>query len=228
MKKTIIILAALLFTIGANAQNVKFGLKGGLNLSQISEMTIKESGEKDASFDVAPDMLMGFHVGGLVNISFGEFFGLQPELFFSTQGGKSSNAFGLADFSEYIDGIEFKFKLNYINVPVLFEVKPITNFSLLVGPQIGLNMSRTISISGGGESATISGSDFDDMFEGEAKFSKIDFAAVVGAQYAVMGKFLISARYNLGFAPIFKSEVSDIKVTGGANRVIQVNIGWLF
>ena len=216
MKKTIVILTALLFTIGLNAQEVKFGLKGGLNLSQLSKSTVEMGGYEETG--EASDMLMGFHVGGLLNVGFGEFFGLQPELMFSMQGGKETES-----------GVDVKFKLNYINVPVLFEVKPLTGFSLLVGPQIGLNISRAMSMSSGGMSATVSGSDFDDALKGEGlKINKIDFAAVVGVQYAVMGHFLIGARYNLGFSPVMDSDISNVKITGGANRVIQVSVGWLF
>jgi len=209
MKKLTIILTVLLFTLGVNAQNMSFGLKGGLNLSQISSSTTEVGSlkiEEDAS-----KMLTGFHLGALLNIGFGEFFGLQPELMFSMQGGKEES--------------DVKMNFNYINVPVLFEVKPITNFSLLVGPQVGLNVSRSMSY--GGES--ISGSDYDDLLkEGGEKFNTLDFAAVVGVQYTVMGKFLMGARYNLGFSPVIDTDLSNVKVTGDANRVIQLSVGWMF
>ena len=215
MKKTVVIFAALLFALGLNAQDVRFGIKAGFNLSQFSETTFKEEGYQDGKND-ASKMLPGFHVGGLINFSFGEFFGLQPELLFSTQGGK---------FEDEVFG-DTKVKYNYINLPVLFEVRPFTNFSIMVGPQVGLNVYRAFSEGG----ITIKGSAVNDLFKEEfgVKSNTLDFAAVCGLQYLVNGNCLISARYNAGFQPVWVSDMSGYKITGMSNRVIQFSLGWVF
>jgi len=202
MKKILILVTALAMTIGATAQEnpLTYGVKAGINLSQISAQTGDFEGD-------ASDMKIGFFVSGHVNYSFGEFFGIQPELSFSMQGGQ-----------EDLDGESMKMMFNYINVPVLFEVKPITNLSIFVGPQIGFNIYKGVSYMG----ETISGSDLEDGME--MKVNTIDFAAVVGLQYAINGQFLISARYNIGFTPIFDAD----GVSGLANRVIQVGVGYKF
>ncbi len=193
MKKLLIVIAALAVSVGANAQ-IKFGAKAGLNLSQIS------ASDQDGA--EATSMLPGFFVSGHANFGLGQFFGVQPELMFSMQGGKEE---------------DMSMHLNYINIPVLFEVKPIANFSIFVGPQIGFNLYKSASAGG----VTISGSQFEEMI---AKVNTIDFAAVVGVQYAVLDHFLISARYNIGFTPTL-----DIDGVGGmTNRVIQIGVGYQF
>jgi len=202
MKKILIAAFALFIGTSVFAQEnpLTFGVQAGLNMSQLA--SDKMDGEKgDAS-----DMLAGFYIGGHANYSLGEYFGIQGELKFSMQGGKETQV-----------GQTVKLKLDYINVPVLFEVKPATNFSIFVGPQIGFNVSKTASVGG----ISISGSEFEDQI---AKINTIDFAAVVGVQYAIGGKYLLSARYNIGF-----TTVPDIKgLSGSENRVIQIGVGYKF
>jgi len=202
MKKILIAAFALFIGTSVFAQEnpLTFGVQAGLNMSQFSAP--KSGGETGD----ATDMLPGFYIGGHANYSFGEYFGLQGELKFSMQGGKESE-----------DGETLKLKLNYINVPVLFEVKPATNFSIFVGPQIGFNVSKSASAGG----VSVSGSDFEDAF---AKVNTIDFAAVVGVQYAIQGKYLLSARYNIGINSAFDQD----GLSGFANRVIQIGFGYKF
>ncbi len=214
MKKFVLILMAVALTAGVAMAQPKFGVKAGLNLSQISK-------DSDIDGDEASKMLPGLFVSGHVNFGFGEFFGFQPEVMFSMQGGKQSES-GTEMGMSY--DLTSKMKLNYINVPLLFEVKPITNFSLFVGPQIGINISKSLDASGTIAGIEIPSDLINEYIGGAIETKTIDFAAVVGVQYAIMNHFLISARYNLGFTPALDYE----GVKGSANRVIQIGIGWQF
>jgi len=182
MRKILLLAAALALTIGATAQEKPFtyGLKAGINIAQISSGTVDNGIWGILDFD-ALDMKIGFFVSGHVNYSFGQFFGIQPELSFSMQGGKQS----------WTDDIWLRAttiqtdRYSYINIPVLFEVKPITNLSIFVGPQIGFNIYKSRTTKSEGWSETISGSDFDDYLgQTDREFNSVDFAAVVGLQYA--------------------------------------------
>jgi hypothetical protein len=189
MKKILILSLALVLGIGATAQ-VKYGAKAGVNVATLSE-------PEGASFDSK----VGFFVGGLVNFSFSEIIGLQPEVVFSTQGAKEDDS---------------SLNFNYINVPILLDIKPFENFSVLVGPQIGINVYKSAKQGG----VSISGSDFEDAI---GKVNTIDFGAALGVQYAILGHFVISARYNLGFTKTLKDAEE-----GSANRVFQFGIGYTF
>jgi hypothetical protein len=108
MKRIIISAVMLLLIKGTFAQQVEYGIKGGVNLSNIAN--------DDA------DTKTGFHLGGLAHIHLTQSFAIQPEIMYSTQG------------AEYNTG---KLKLNYINIPVLGQYMFAKGFRLQTGPQLG-------------------------------------------------------------------------------------------
>jgi hypothetical protein len=122
MKKLIFTLSLIgLVATGAFAQ-VSVGIKGGLNIANQ-----KYSAE---GFSISPDALIGFHIGGYVNIAPSEKFSIQPELLFSTAGSKF-------DF----DGASTETKLSYITIPVMLKFNPAPIFNIHAGPQFGFLMS---------------------------------------------------------------------------------------
>jgi hypothetical protein len=118
MKRTIIILAALAF-IGTtvSAQFFKFGIKTGLNYSQLKFDEVKDITSGDFDYKLSEDdNLTGFHIGLMSRINLFNLY-LQPEIYFNTSGGKvlvEEIASGGAT-TEYIK----KIKYNKIDVPVL-------------------------------------------------------------------------------------------------------------
>jgi opacity protein-like surface antigen len=125
--KKIILTAAAVFAFGfANAQDVKFGAKAGLNLSNFG-------GDADGY-----STKVGFQVGGFAEIKVSDKFAVQPELVFSSLGAK-------------ID--EYTTALAYLNIPVMAKYYITDGFSLEAGPQIGFLMSAKEKADG--ESADI-------------------------------------------------------------------------
>ena len=89
MKKTlslaVVALLAAVFSINAYSQTFKFGVKAGMdftNMSGFSEM-------KDKGF---MKTYTGFHVGGLMSINLPLGFEVQPELLYVQQGVNTENA----------------------------------------------------------------------------------------------------------------------------------------
>ena len=205
MKKLSVLFAVLLMTVGASAQ-FKYGVKAGINAAQLSALS-------DVPGAKATDMKIGFHAGLHMNYSFTDLIGLQYEAVFSMQGGSNKVS---------IEGTAATTKLNfnYINIPVLLEIKPFQNFSIFVGPQFGFNIFKSLSASMGGQSGSISGKEFENNM---GKVNTIDIAAIGGIQYAIMGQFLISARYNFGF-----TKTLELAKGGMCNRVIQIGVGYQF
>jgi opacity protein-like surface antigen len=199
MKKILILSLALILGIGATAQ-VKFGAKAGLNLSSFSN--VKYEGN---TLEESDGMVAGFHVGGFVNFSFGSVIGLQPEVLFSMQGGKSKST----------PAVNYTF--DYINVPVLLDIKPFANFSILAGPQIGFNVYKSATATVNGVDVTVKGGDL----EG---YKSIDFAVVGGLQYTFIEHLTIGARYNIGLTDTFSHE----NAKGAKAGVLQVSLGWTF
>ncbi|MHA4807216.1 porin family protein [Flavitalea flava] len=114
-----------------NAQ-VRFGVKGGLN---IASWTGSGSGNSSN--------LVDFHLGGLAKIYVGEGWSVQPELVYSGQGAKVSS-------------LDATFHEGYLNVPVLLKYTTSSGFFGETGPQLGFLLGAKYKT--GGNSASISSS----------------------------------------------------------------------
>lgn len=125
----IAVIAVFSFT-SVNAQDVKFGVKAGVNFASIT-------GDDTENFD----MRTSYHVGAVVEIGISERFSFQPELLYSAQGTKAKEG-----------EVEIAFKLDYLNLPLIVKYYLAEGFSLEVGPYVGLLMSAKIEAEGPGGS----------------------------------------------------------------------------
>jgi len=124
MKKIILAAIAVMAFGLTNAQQTRFGIKGGLNLSTVVGGDVENA-----------KTLVGFHVGGFAEIHVVEKFFIQPELLFSAQGAKAE-----VDF-----GNDANVKLNYLNIPVLAKYYIVDKkFSVEAGPQLGVLLSAKV------------------------------------------------------------------------------------
>jgi hypothetical protein len=128
MKKTMFMLmvatATIIATSNAHAQGdarskVYIGLKGGLNYANVYD-TQGEKFEADAK--------VGFVGGGFLSIPIGKFIGVQPEILFSQKGFKGTGVMFGTPYS-------ITRTTNYIDIPLLFSLKPVSAISLVAGPQ---------------------------------------------------------------------------------------------
>jgi hypothetical protein len=103
----------------SSKNNIKLGLKVGANYSNVFD-------SKDNQFHA--DSKFGLAVGGFLSIPFAQYFAFQPEILFSQKGFKAT---GSILGSPY----EFTRTTNFIDVPLLFAIKPSNSFTVLVGPQ---------------------------------------------------------------------------------------------
>ena len=208
MKKIILSVAAMLTFGLANAQEVEFGVKGGINIANI------------VSKDDSADSKVGFHVGAFAEIKISDKFSIQPELLFSTQGATAKE-------TVYVEGAfyngEVKFNLSYINVPVMAKFYVAKGFSLEAGPQIGFLTSAKgdveVSQVGGGPVIKQT-QDIKEMF------NTVDFGLNFGLGYKFTEKFSAGARYNLGLSDLNKEGDSDQNSI--KNSVIQISVGYAF
>ncbi len=116
MKKLLFCFAIAVFGIAnLNAQDIEFGVKGGLNFASISGDDIPDSGITTA-----------FHFGVMAEINVFDKFSFQPELLYSDQG-----------YATDTNTIVF----NYINVPLMAKYYVTERFSFEAGPQVGFMIS---------------------------------------------------------------------------------------
>lgn len=123
MKKILLsAVAVMAFGITAQAQDIAFGVKAGLNIADLG-------GDAETSGSRA-----GLHIGGLAEFKLTETFSVQPELLYSMQGAKADNG----------AGGEFDVNLDYINVPIMAKYYIMEGLSIEAGPQIGFLMSADV------------------------------------------------------------------------------------
>lgn len=207
MKKIILSAIAVMTFAFVNAQDVKYGVKGGVNISNFS-------GDTDGT-DLKSRV--GFNIGGFVEIKFSEKFALQPEILYSTQGTKFKNVGAEVGGSFYTGDINFN--LAYINIPVMFKYYGTKKFSIEAGPQIGFLTSAKSKTKLDGFNRT-NQIDVKDIFE------SIDFGLNLGAGYDFTENIFVGARYNFGLANIAKTEAGDN--TKLHNSVFSFSVGYKF
>ncbi len=137
MKKTVIIAVLLLSvtSIGIaqegskdtdNREKFQLGLKAGLNYSNAYD-TKGEQFNTDAKFGIA--------AGAFMEIPFRKYLGIQPGVLFSQKGFQAN---GMILGSPY----NFTRTTNYIDIPLLFQLKPSEFITLLAGVQYSYLLSR--------------------------------------------------------------------------------------
>lgn len=152
MIKKIAFIAVLLCLsqFSLQAQDLGGGFKVGLNSSKfLGPAETDASGVDLESFD----FLTGFHVGGLVQVKFNKYFGVQAEVLFMQRG--TSYTFEGDGFQTYVANNNAVFNttgqrktiLNinngYINVPLSATVKVVGNLHVAVGAYADFLVSST-------------------------------------------------------------------------------------
>ncbi|WP_299252064.1 porin family protein [uncultured Aquimarina sp.] len=125
MKKLFLLAIALIgFTTISNAQSFKFGVKGGVNFSNING-------------DTNLDAKTGFHIGAVAQLGIADKFAIQPEILYSAQGADNVDI-------DYVNvPILFKYKfLKFLS----FEAGP--QFGVVVNDDFQFGEPESFDVSG--------------------------------------------------------------------------------
>ncbi|MCK4538309.1 MAG: PorT family protein [Candidatus Krumholzibacteria bacterium] len=199
MKRFIIAMALVVFMTGAvSAEGMMFGIKGGLNMANIT-------GDLEDT-----KMKMAFGGGVWVNFAVTETFSIQPELFLMNKGVK-------ADIDE-----DAGIKLSYIDIPILgkFSVPTEGNFgfNFFGGPYIGFLMSAEAYYEDEEEDIK----DFTESLDYGLVFGAgFDYMLESGC-------ITFDARYALGLANLAKDDEGDDESIKNAGIQILVGYGFAF
>ena len=141
------------------------------------------------------DARIGFHGGLLIHVPVKPKLAIQPEIVYSQQGAEFTNG---------------KQKLDYVNIPFLFQYLFSNGFRLQTGPQIGILANSEFKSNNGVE------------VDNDGSYKKTDGAWVFGFSYLSSSRLGVDARYNLGLSDITKGG-SDVM-----NRVWQIGMFYQF
>ncbi|AFD08419.1 porin family protein [Solitalea canadensis] len=211
MKKLMLAIAMGVFITGnVVAQNVKFGIRGGLNLSKVSSFSYKTNNgtsEQAVSTEYKP----GFHAGVYADIGINNLISIQPEIIYSQKGYRTNYSFLGVDRTTTVS-------YNYLDIPFMAKIKTGTGFNVFAGPAVSFLMDRKVKDSGDDGSFETGDGVID-----EDNFRKADIGGVVGGEYD-FGKFNLGARYNFGLQKLDKNDAS----VKARNNNIQVSLGFNF
>jgi opacity protein-like surface antigen len=171
MKKIIFLAAGLLLAGAANAQ-IKFGVAGGANFSNI----IKTD---DPNFTTS--YKTGFNAGVTMDIHLIGPLSFDPEILYDTKGYKAQTTSG-----------EFTQRTNFIDAPLLAKIKLAPGFGIIVGPQVSFLMSTTNTYSNG--FSTVVQQRYEDDSN---RFRKSIIDGVIGVSIDLSSNVDLRARYTL-------------------------------
>jgi hypothetical protein len=189
MKKVFLFICSFYFIYSSIAQNAEFGAKAGLNVSNVTDSYYGDMSSR-----------AGLNAGVLIHIPLERSWSLQPEIYYSGEGGK------------YYTDYEHQLVLKYINVPLLFQYHVNRNVFLQTGPQAGF-LTRAKDLIGNFETGNYFTPDF----------KNVDFAWVFGLGFVSSSGLGIDARYNAGL-----SNINNIGGNVMRNNVLQIDLFYLF
>ncbi|MFP4471277.1 MAG: porin family protein [Bacteroidales bacterium] len=211
--KTVIILFLLtLGTAGLLAQNAGFGIKGGINLAN---MSIDDANDKN----IRP----GFYFGVMANLPLTMQFAVQPELLYSTRGVEMNYD---EDFLgiDIADG-ETDFKLTYLDIPLYLVFNLSEDFHFYFGPYVGFLLDAKVDTKAE-VLEFIEINDSNDLDRDHFKSTEIGLSAGLGFEF---GSFITGFNYSHGLTQVAKDDDPSEALLGDAkNNMIQVFVGFLF
>ena len=193
MKKLFMFIVAVLLVGSASAQSgIVVGPKVGLNVTNISN--IDDSKNK-----------VSFQLGAFAELRMNDFFAIQPELIYSRQG-----------FRYKYDGVKYKERVNYLNIPVLAKLYVLEDLSVDLGPQLGFALNGKSVAKHGGTTVKDKNKDLNTV--------EVSFA--LGLSYN-WDNLMFSARYNIGLSNVMDKNKSWDE-GNNKNHVFQLSVGYRF
>jgi hypothetical protein len=196
--KKIFILLLIHLSFFSFAQ-VSFGVKGGLNLSNIAIKNDASTGFLD---EENVKTSVGFHAGVYLQIPLSAKFSLIPELQYTKRGFKYDEN-GLQPTTSM--------NLNYLELPVLLSYSPIEWLGIDLGPNAAYIVSAKIKSDGHSANA-----DPD---------NKIDLSISGGVRVRINEKISILGRYNYGLTTVYEIEFRGLNnEDSGSKKTYHRNI----
>ena len=203
MKKIIILALGLCAATAANAQDVRLGVKAGLNLPNIIRI---DGNDNVTSTKVNP----GFNAGVTLDIPLTTGIAFTPEVLFASKGYKGETLAG-----------EFTQTTYFIDVPILASFKIAgSGLNIVAGPQVSFLTSTKNKLETG------LGTIESQYNEDSDRFKKSLLGGVVGLRYDINDRFDIHGRYALDLQK--NNENGTERTPEFRNQVFSVGVGVKF
>jgi hypothetical protein len=187
----------------SDQNNIKFGIKGGLNISNMFSKDVQDN-----------NTIMGFHGGLFLKLPITSALSFQPELLYTTKGSELT-------YNSFITG-KASFSLNYIEMPLLAVINLTENFNIHGGVYFasltGVKITNKSSV---------------DLFNFESDLKKSDFEmfdyGLVAGAGLDFNKFSLGIRYEYGMKPVGKERSflgQSYRIPDARNSTIQLYLSF--
>ena len=183
---------------------LKIGVKGGVNLSNLHVDDVDDE-----------NMKAGLNLGLFAKVPVARGFSIQPEILYSSKGSKLK-------YDNILGAGEYRFNLNYVELPVLGVINIAKNLNLHAGAYVAYLTSANVK--NVDEDGTIHG-----VTElNEENFNRFD-AGLVGGLGLDVQNFTIGARYSHGLKEVGESGSLAGQLTNNSkNSVVTLYVGFGF
>lgn len=205
MKRILLLITILCASISVTHSQISYRAKAGLNFSNLK-----------GDFDYKGKT--GFHLGAFAELEILNKFALQPELLFSTQGGK----FEYEPNSEGYQDLTLKSSTSYLNLHLLAKYNIVNKVYFEAGPQLGFLMSAKDAWNG----TLDNGDDYSEEQDAKKDYKKIDFGLSFGVSYKIDKSISLSGRYNFGVSNI-SNIVAENQSINLKNNVFQLSVSYV-
>ena len=203
---SIIIGSVLVIGVSSNAQNLKFGLLGGIDLVNIymTPLEPRQIGQPYGN-------MRAFNINCFISYKNQRFWGFSIEPGFIQKGGSQ--------------GVQqrCRLELNYFQIPILADVYILQKLYLSIGPEFSYMISaKFINVD----------PDFTNSVYSNYK-DKIELSGLIGIKYMITQRIDLGLRYNHGISPLIKVPLFGYNhvILGKAkmyNQYFQINVGFHF
>ena len=183
----------------------KFGIKVGANLANLYVDNVQDENIK-----------LGLNIGFYGKIPLTRGLSIQPELLFSSKGAKLT-------YNNVLQGQgEYRFNLNYVEMPLLLVINLVPNLNLHLGGYTAfLTSSNVKDVNKDGTVNGVTNLKTDD-------FNRFDYGLVAGLGVDIQNMTL-GMRYNYGLKEVGKSGSLSGDVTKNSkNSVFSLYVGFAF
>ena len=217
MKKVLICMLTFISS-SIYSQEINFGIKGGLNLSNGSF-----SGA-DAEYIGTPGSKTNFHIGGFLVYNITNKFSLQPELLYNRLGLVTKRT---ESEPGYFYNFNNNVSLNYLSVPIICKFNIYNGLSLDGGPQLGILLSGEQKYE---YEERFAGKRYytEETIDAKKNFKSTDFGLNLGASYKIENNMVFSFRYYFGLSDLWKEYFDEDFILGYKNKNLQFSVGYIF
>jgi hypothetical protein len=187
-----LLLTFLIFTTSLLAQESRFGVKAGLNVSNIDT--------NDSFYGDNSQYRSSFHAGLFAEIPLSSKFYFQPEILYSSIGAVYEYDLNFRSFDlEPLTADSFKqvTKNNYLAVPLTFKWYVGERFCINAGPQVSF-LLNTVSKAKGDDLPE----SFSEVYRSSGDF-KLDYGAILGFGYIINDDLHIGLQYYRGLKNLY-------------------------